>query len=207
MVVQKRCDPPCDDCSTAHKEYLRQQRLRRGLRRQDKRIDAQKTRERLIELRDVYLITAIEIGRRTQMSDVHIGRIINGKTRTVYTSKARQIFRLYNEVVTTEKTPRPHRNPNLVPADLTRLALRGLAAQGYSRVWIREQIGLDFNAIWRITMDTRHYKSRKLVQRSVQTRVVDLARRVGSSDGGNNCVRAKALARGWKPTMYCDELV
>jgi hypothetical protein len=140
------------------------------------------------------------------MSGLHIGRIRRGQTQSVYTSKARAILKLY-QFVTTHEQPRVHRIGGYVDARLTRTALRGLAAQGFSRIWIRDQINLDFNAIWRITMDEYNIKSRRMVRRETQEAVLELARRVGSSDGGNAYVKSKAAARGWKPTMYCDELV
>lgn len=207
MVFDKKCDPPCEDCSAAHKEYLRMQRLRRGLGTTDKKIDVAKTRERLIELHHTYKLTQVEIGNRVGMTNVQIGRIIAGRTAVVYTSKARRIFKLYNEVKTRE-TPRTHWKPDVVPADLTRLALRGLAAQGYSRIWLSEHLGININTIFCITADPgTTTKGRQWVNKVTEESVLALVRRVGSSDGGNGYARSRARARGWKPTMYYDELV
>lgn len=176
------------------------------MRTLDVRIDAEPTRKRLEILQTQYKLSQVEIGRRTGMANVHIGRIINGKTKTVYTSKARKIFKLYNYVVT-RKEMRYHWDPNMVPAHLSRLAARGLMAQGYSRIWIREQTGFDLNTLWRITMDEDQPKARHFVKKSTEEALLELVRQAGSTFGGNNITRSKALNRGWKPTMYYDELV
>lgn len=206
MVAQKRCWPPCGACAHAYSEKLRQQRIRQGARKMDIRVKSDGTHDRIIELYQKYLISANEMGSRTGLSDAQIRRIMHGEVSKVYRSTALKVLALYQEVITSPPT-RVAYDPRYVDPRRARLALRGLAAQGYTRQWIRSRIGLDFNTIWRLTSDEDAPKSVKKIMRDTEEKVLQLAREVGSSDGGNTYTRSAARARGWKPTMYYDELV
>ena len=206
MVRSRRCWPACEPCATAHKEYLRQRYVRQSLRTQDKRIDATRTRERLVTLRTTYKMTDVEIGRRIGMSNIHVGRIARGQTSVVYTSKARAIYNLYREASRVSAV-REHWNPMLTSADKCHLAIRGLMAQGYSRIWLGEKLNLDLDTIWKLTRDRDHPKARLFVRRATEDAVLALARDIGSTPGPSNYTKAIAKRSGWLPTMYHDALV
>lgn len=92
----------------------------------------------------------------------------------------------------------------MVSSRLSRLAIQGLQAQGWSLGWIATQIGGDSRHLQRIL--TKH----SLVLVKTEEELVALARRVGSSESTEKfALRTKnaAAARGYKPTIYTDALV
>lgn len=207
MVNERKCWPMCEPCAKAREDYLKAQRLRRGLRRTDKRIDVTRTRERLIQLRDVHHIPATEIAANVGMTDIQIGRIIRGRSSVVYTSKARRILIYHTQVTTSPQPERVHWNPDLVDSELTRIALRGLAAQGWNREWIKKKTGLHLKTISEITQDLSEPHARARVAKTTEAKVLALVKEVGSTSGPSKYAQTVARNRGWQPTMYCDALV
>ena len=207
MVNEKKCWPPCDLCAEARDKYLREQRIRRGLGRTDKRIDVTRTRERLIELRDVHRVPSTEIAANVDMTDRQIGRIVMGRSKSVYTSKAKRILIYHTQITTTPQPTRIHWNPDLVDVKLTRIALRGLAAQGWSREWVRSRTGMNLKTLSEIMQDPGGPRARKRVSKNTEARVLELVREVGSTIGPSKFTKTTAEKRGWRPTMYCDALV
>lgn len=137
--------------------------------------------------------------------------LAEAKHRKISSRRAEAIEELYVEIVSRRKrgvygagkTGEMVRN-GAVPSRLSRLAIQGMQAQGWSLVWIANQIQTDTRHIQRIL--TKH----SLVLEETESKLVALARKVGSAESTEKfALRTKNFAarRGYLPTMYTDDLV
>lgn len=92
----------------------------------------------------------------------------------------------------------------LVPIRLTRLALEGLQAQGWSQRWIADRLGGQQSRVYRMLHVAR------FVTPEMEAAVLEIVREIGSAESTEpRALRTKneAARRGYAPTMYTDELV
>lgn len=141
----------------------------------------------------------------TGITNIHVGRIARGQTSSIYKSKAKAILAAYETAIRGRK-PTHLSTTTMVPASMTRAALRALAAQGYTRRMVYEMSGIYIDTISRVMQDPKPGRP-DVVRLATEQRAIAAARSVGSSYGGSADALGKAKARGWLPTIYVDGLV
>lgn len=140
--------------------------------------------------------TDIEIANDGLLNRNTVYRIANGQRKYVHVDTLKTLTQLL------ERGKRPKRHAGRIEADLSMRAIRGLQAQGWTASWIGERVGLNYQEVSRYARGTVRW-----ISPDRERRIVQLAREVGSKEGPSNCVRNAAARKGWKPTIWVDELV
>lgn len=218
-VVNGRCY--CDGCVLRRRRISSRSSLRRAAGTQDGYEPAAKTAERIramlnLGLSCTYIARETGYGSRERvrkLSKLAPSRdaIEAANGQRVLRSRAEAVERLHLRIMDDRRCGRPVAEGEVgamrkgtVPIRVTRLAIEGLQAQGYSLEWIGQQLGVGRQQIYGLR--TKH----KLTSAEMEEKFVALARRVGSAEStASQARRTKniALRKGYLPTIHFDEFI
>lgn len=196
---QRRCD--CDTCHRAHQRHTKKHRFnaKRGIR---VRIPYDEGPFEMVRIlfEDRHW-SREEIGAAAFTTARSITRIYYREGKAVYP----ETYAALKRIVDSGERKEPHSPRGRVTAKLAMLAVRGLYAQGWTFHEIADMIGTTHQAVNPLANGKRTH-----VNRATRDKILRVAREVGSAQGSSvwaNRARTDAARRGWRPTMYVDDLV
>jgi hypothetical protein len=92
----------------------------------------------------------------------------------------------------------------MLPVRVTRLAIQGLQAQGWSMQRIAKRLGVNYRWVYQLSCRT------KFVEPATEAKFRQLVQEIGSAEfEGPTAGRVKKYAadKGFRPTLYVDELI
>jgi hypothetical protein len=201
MVRAKRCWPTCKKCHDAYKRSIKLEVYRRETGRQQSLVSSTTMRSWLVYMVDRRNLSYAWISRESGVAQSSVRMVHQGRSSQVHPNTETRIKALYDRVCDNLALSNIRRQ-DVVDAGLTRLAIRGLCAQGWTQPSIAKMAGVAYGTVNLIALGTRTETSP-----ATEKAVVELARRIGSDEGPSNLTKTRSLAKGWKPTMYYDVLV
>jgi len=196
----------CDECRRLHTV----DRKKWQLKQLAGTVDVNVTDRRQVQLFKSRVERLLERGYTIDTIAKHVGtapdnlrRIIHSGQRgkSMRTSTLEGLTAFWEEVQAGQAVlPSPRKDK--VNVELARAAVRGLQLRGWTGKWIGEQVGLVQRSVSAIARgDT------KSIDPDVEQRLIELAKRYGTTDGPSKTTRSRAEQRGWESTAMRDELL
>lgn len=195
---KRQCWPACFPCYEAARKYRARVVYRRDTGRQQYRAPGGPVRAKVLYLHNKRGFSYVDIARGTGLSASSVYRLARNKPKYIMSNANDAINRFFEDNMRETGV----KQEGLVPVRVTQLAVRGLMAQYWSQHWIASQVKVSNDTLSAIAVGRRKY-----VKTETEKEVLDLVRRVGSSTGTSVHAGSYAARRGWKNTLYYDELV
>ena len=195
----------CDECKrlAMHEDKRYMMRVQKGAT--DRNVPAAPSRKIVKSLMSKGF-TLRGIQRASGVSRETLGEMINRRGNETMHIKQSTEDRLRKLLHDTNRRPdkvtRSRGRSDTVSSDLAKAAIRGLMLRGYPQGWIAERLGTNNQVISDI-LNGRHSG----VSKKHDKKLIELARKYGTTDGPSKRIRTIAQKRGYESTVMHDEFL